>query len=111
MTGFASASTTSSHSASRENAASARANSPLFMTRLGDAPLLLVVGGDESAGFRDQSDRLADAWGDRCRRLDSPGRNHFSVVEDMADPDSALFAAMTSMVFQRSFDKLRMRDT
>ena len=84
------------------DAASARANSPLFMTRLGDAPLLLVVGGDESAGFRDQSDRLADAWGGRCRRLDSPGRNHFSVVEDMADPHSALFAAMKSMVFQRS---------
>ena len=80
------------------DAAGARANSPLFMTPAGDAPLLLLVGGDESAGFRDQSDRLADAWGSRCRRLDSPGQNHFSVVEDMADPHSALFAAMKAMI-------------
>ena len=87
------------------DAASARANSPLFMTpplsttSEGDAPLLLVVGGDESAGFHDQSDRLADAWGDRCRRLDIPARHHFSVVEDIADPQSALFEAIRSMVF------------
>ena len=80
------------------DAAGARANSPLFMTPAGDAPLLLLVGGNESAGFRDQSDRLADAWGSRCRRLDSPGQNHFSVVEDMADPHSALFAAMKAMI-------------
>mgnify|MGYP002525597333 CR=1 FL=1 len=81
------------------DAASARANSPLFMTPRGDAPLLLAVGGDESAGFCDQSDRLADAWGDRCRRLNIPARHHFSVVEDMADPESALFGAIRSMVF------------
>lgn len=82
------------------DAASARANSPLFMTPRGDAPLLLVVGGDESTGFHDQSDRLAAAWGARCRRLDILGRNHFSVVEGMADPDSALFNAIKDMVFK-----------
>ena len=81
------------------DAASARRNSPLFMTPAGDAPLLLAVGGDESAGFHEQSDRLADAWGERCRRLDIPGRHHFSVVEGMADPESALFAAIKGMVF------------
>jgi len=81
------------------NAASARANSPLFMPPRGNAPLLLAVGGDESAGFHDQSDRLADAWGDRCRRLDIPGCNHFSVVEGMADADSDLFGAIKAMVF------------
>ena len=81
------------------NAASARANSPLFMPPRGNAPLLRAVGGDESAGFHDQSDRLADAWGDRCRRLDIPGCNHFSVVEGMADADSDLFGAIKAMVF------------
>ncbi len=80
------------------DAASARRNSPLFMTPAGDAPLLLVVGGDESAGFHDQSDRLADAWGDRCRRLDLAGRHHFSVVEGLAEPDSALFLAVKAMI-------------
>ena len=80
------------------DAAAARANSPLFMTPAGDAPLLLAVGGDESAGFHGQSDRLRDAWGSRCRRLDIPGRHHLSVVEDMTDPKSALFGAVKAMI-------------
>ena len=81
------------------DAAAARANSPLFMTPRGRGPLVLAVGGDESAGFRGQSDRLRDAWGKRCRRLTIAGRHHFSVVEDLADPNSALFEAVTDMMF------------
>lgn len=84
------------------DADAARAVSPVFMTPLGKGPLLLVVGGDESAGFHDQSNRLADAWGDRCRRLDIPDRHHLSVIEDMADADSTLFAAIEGMVFSNS---------
>ncbi len=77
---------------------SARRNSPLFMTPAGNAPLLLVVGSDESAGFHQQSDRLAAAWGDRCRRLDLADRHHFSVVEALAEGDSALFRAVKAMI-------------
>ena len=80
------------------DASSARRNSPLYMARASDAPLLLVVGGDESAGFHEQSDRLADAWGNSCRRLDLPGRHHFSVVEGLAEGDSALFGAVKAMI-------------
>lgn len=77
---------------------SARANSPLYMNPAGDAPLLLAVGADESAGFHDQSDRLADAWGDRCRRLDIAGRHHFSVVESLAEADGVIFQAVRAMI-------------
>ncbi len=80
------------------DALTSRLNSPLYMNPAGDAPLLLAVGADESAGFHDQSDRLADAWGDRCRRLDLADRHHFSVVEALAEGDSALFRAVKAMI-------------
>ena len=77
---------------------SARRNSPLYMDPAGDAPLLLAVGGEESAGFHDQSDRLAAAWGDRCRRLVIAGRHHFSVVESLAEADGVLCQAVKAMI-------------
>ncbi len=49
-----------------------------------------VVGGDESEEFMRQADLIASAWGPRtviaAERV--PGRNHMSVLAEIADPAS-----------------------
>ncbi len=84
--------------------AAARRNSPLFLEpRTGKrAPLVLAVGGAETAAFHAQSDALARRWG-ACgapvRRLDLPGRDHFAAVEALAEPESPLFRAARDLAF------------
>ena len=46
------------------------------------------VGGDERPVFIAQAHALADAW--HCKEVVVPGLHHFNVIEDMADPKSAL---------------------
>ena len=72
------------------DAAAARALSPLFMPKPG-LPLHAVVGGEEGAEYARQSRSIAEAWGGSWEAM--PGANHFSVVEPLADPDSALVRA------------------
>ncbi len=77
------------------DATSARAASPLLWPPppAGRA-LVAAVGGDESAEFLRQSRDLAAAWakaGVEGTCLEVPGTNHFSVVDALADPSSALF--------------------
>ena len=63
------------------------------------APLTLVVGGDESAEFHRQSEDLAAGWSDlEPKLLDIPGRNHFDVIDGLAEPGSALHAAIMEMI-------------
>jgi arylformamidase len=72
------------------DAAVARRNSPANRPA-GRMPLILAVGADETVEFRrQQRDHHA-----RCRQagwpveaIEVPGRNHFSVLEAMADPDA-----------------------
>jgi arylformamidase len=77
---------------------SARAVSPARMRPLIGAPMVLCVGGDETEEFKRQSQLLWDAW-PQCRPagmlapLVIPGRNHFSVVSDLAVSTSPLTAA------------------
>ena len=68
---------------------------------LGEEPALsrsrftLAVGADESAEFHRQSDRLAADWsGLGPTTLDIVGRNHFDVIDDLADPSSRLCRAI-----------------
>ena len=52
-----------------------------------------VVGGDESAEFLRQSRMMVDLWGGRgvqTRYEALPGLNHFTVLDPLFDPDSAL---------------------
>jgi arylformamidase len=56
------------------------------------APVMTCVGGDESSEFLRQNALLGERWrtafsGD----LAMPGRNHFSVVDGLAQQSSALF--------------------
>jgi arylformamidase len=71
---------------------------------LGDKPplsrakLTLVVGGDESAEFHRQSERLAADWAALHPRLvDAAGLNHFTVVDGLADSGSALVADLLAL--------------
>src|SRR5262249_19684601 len=73
--------------------ASARRLSPLFQAPRARGPLLLAVGGEETPEFHRQSAALAERWGKEGIAADTlslPGRNHFTVLEELADPDGAL---------------------
>jgi arylformamidase len=88
----------------RMDEAAARASSPL----LWPAPpagrtIDVLVGGAETGEFRRQSRVLADAWSragvNACYR-EIPGANHFTVIEPLADPQSAMverFAELARM--------------
>lgn len=72
-------------------------NSPLDRLPERGPPLLVAVGGAESAEFRRQSRDYAQVW--RSRGLESEllevgGANHFTVLDALADPRSALHARL-----------------
>jgi arylformamidase len=72
---------------------SARRVSPAFMPPATRAPVMTCVGGDESGEFRRQNGLIGERWraafaGD----IAMPGRNHFSVMDGLADAASPLFA-------------------
>jgi arylformamidase len=63
------------------------------------APLVLAVGGDESAEFHRQSEDLAAGWAElRPTLVDVPGRNHFDVLEGLVEPDAELNRTILRMI-------------
>jgi arylformamidase len=66
--------------------------SPAFFPRPKSGKLYAVVGLDESDEFLRQNRLIRDVWGPTavpvCETV--PQRNHFSVVEDLADPSARL---------------------
>jgi len=78
----------------RLDEASALKASPAYLPPATRAPLTLAVGGLESSEFKRQNALLAGRW-KRVLREDvpMPGTDHFTVVDGLADPASALFAA------------------
>ncbi len=75
----------------RLTAASARRLSPALMPAP-RGPLVAVVGGDESEEFLRQNALIGRAWGPQavlaCEAV--PGRNHMTVIHDLADPGTRL---------------------
>ncbi len=68
-------------------------NSPVLLARRCVGPLVLPFGADEGPEYRRQSEALAAAWGagaEPPRATALAGHDHFSVVEELADADSAL---------------------
>jgi len=60
-----------------------------------DAPIVVAVGADETSEFVRQAQLLWDAWpsnhpADAVAPMLIPRRNHFSVVADYAETQSAL---------------------
>lgn len=73
--------------------------SPAFLPPATRAPLFLAVGALESSEFKRQNALLAQRWrpvlgGD----VAMPGRDHFTVIDGLADPGNALFAAARRMM-------------
>ncbi len=70
--------------------ASALRLSPAAMPAPRQGQLVTVVGGDESEEFHRQAAAIANAWGHRMVvGVERPaGRNHMSVLADLADPAS-----------------------
>ena len=54
-----------------------------------------VVGGGESNEFKRQSRSLADAWGARYEEI--AGANHFTVLDALCDPESAMVARLSEI--------------
>ena len=78
----------SQNSALRLDRTTARALSPVLLEPLNRSPLLLAVGGDESAEFHRQSGLIETVWGEAGLTVDQlslPGRNHFTIVDELVD--------------------------
>ncbi|MBT3334140.1 MAG: alpha/beta hydrolase [Rhodospirillaceae bacterium] len=73
--------------------AEAARNSPTDLAPATRGPLLLTVGGDEGPEYLRQSEDHAAAW--RAQGVDVevvvlPDQNHFSIVDQLNDPEAAL---------------------
>ena len=67
--------------------------SPAFIPPATRAPVMTAVGGDESGEFRRQNALLGERWRSAfAGDIPMPGRNHFSVVDGLAEQSSPLFA-------------------
>lgn len=78
----------------------ARQVSPLRWPIAADRTLDVAVGGDESREFIRQSRELARVWseaGATTSFTEAPGENHFTVIDPLADPASAMAARLVSL--------------
>ncbi len=79
---------------------SARNNSPLYAEPVSRAPMLLVVGAEERPAFHRQMEAFSQRRQSQnlvVETLVVPGCNHFTVVEELADPRSRLFESVLRM--------------
>jgi arylformamidase len=77
--------------------------SPLFHVPAdtSEFPMLLTLGGDESAEFHRQSDTFAQAWraaGADVRILEQPGKDHMTAIGGFEDPASPLCRAVIDFI-------------
>jgi arylformamidase len=84
------------------DAEEARRVSPVNYLPTTDVPLFVAVGADETSEFVRQSDLMFDAWAANrpaamAAALRIPGRHHFSVVLDHAEPHSEVTRAVVDM--------------
>ncbi len=81
------------------DAARATALSPAFLPPASDAPLFTAVGGLESSEFKRQTRLIAQCWPKVFRRdVPAPQANHLTVMDEFAQPGSALFDAALALV-------------
>jgi arylformamidase len=85
----------------RMDEAEARTLSPMFLPPASRAPMTVVVGGTESDEFHRQADDFAAAWrkvGVSADVLVAPGRDHFTVLNALAEPGHDVLAAATRLL-------------
>ena len=72
--------------------ASALRVSPAYLPPATRAPVYTCVGGSESSEFKRQNALLAQRWRSAVAAdIPMPGCNHFTVIDELANPASALF--------------------
>ncbi|MBV8031949.1 MAG: alpha/beta hydrolase [Betaproteobacteria bacterium] len=77
--------------------------SPAFLPPATSAPVMTCVGGDESGEFHRQNALLGRNWESvLAEDVPMPGRNHFSVMDALGEPSSALFAAACRLMNLRT---------
>jgi arylformamidase len=82
----------------RLDAAEARRVSPIFWPAPRAGRFEAWVGGDESAEFLRQSRIIAEAWnGIGARYHAVPGANHFTVIDPLTEPHSALTSRLVEL--------------
>jgi arylformamidase len=86
----------------RLDAAEARRLSPAYWPLKPGRSFDAVVGGLESSEFKRQSRLIVDSWKSAAatRYEEIAGTNHFTVVEPLADPQSAMTARVAAMASQ-----------
>ena len=84
------------------DAAAARRVSPLFWEiPAGARALEAWVGGKESSEFLRQSRAIAEAWGQKgiaARYVEVAGADHFTIVDPLRDPQSAMTERLVELV-------------
>jgi arylformamidase len=84
----------------RLDLAQARRLSPLFFAAPQHRTFDIVVGAHESSEFLRQSRSLAEAWeraGVAVRLAVLPGTNHFTVIDPLAEPESAMTVRLAAL--------------
>jgi arylformamidase len=84
----------------RLDAESAHRLSPLSWPVAADRVFDAVVGALESSEFKRQSRSLVEAWrqaGAQTRYEEVPGTNHFTVIDALVDPQSAMVARIAEL--------------
>lgn len=92
----------------RLDEAEAKRVSPLFWPLPPGRLLDAIVGGAESSEFLRQSHLIADGWRGKAktRYEEIPGANHFTVVDPLDDPDSAMVKRLVELAKQVEAMKL-----
>ncbi len=82
------------------DAEGARELSPVCLAQLNQGPLLRAVGALETDEFHRQSALLERVWAEGCQHelIRVPERNHITVCEALAEPQSELFTAARSLI-------------
>jgi len=91
----------------RLDEASARRNSPMWMTPPWPMPVTVVVGGGESEAFRQQSRDFERQWAEHAGSiagLSVPGHDHFKVIEAMPKERNPLTAVLMKHLGVGVFD-------
>ena len=90
----------------RLDAQSAAAASPLYRAAPGGPPLLLAAGADETPAMREQSRRMHEVWlamGNPSVLHEEPNADHFSLLQRLVDPHSAL-GQQVDLLLDRALD-------
>jgi arylformamidase len=87
----------------RLDPASAAEASPLRWPPPRGGALVAAVGGEETGEFQRQSRTLTEVWGRAgvtTEYLSVGGAHHFTIVDELTRPDSALFRRVVALVEQ-----------